>query len=49
MLDRGGSDPDGSSSSSLSCFVEVQFRGRRHRTSAVDSNTPIWNEQVCLG
>lgn len=39
-------DAGGGGSSCLSVFVEVQFRGRRQRTSAVDSNAPIWNEQV---
>jgi hypothetical protein len=45
FLAREGGDAD-SSSSCLSCFVEVHFRGKRQRTSAVDSNAPIWNEQV---
>lgn len=45
FLAREGGDADGSSSC-LSCFVEVHFRGKRQRTSAVDSNTPNWNEQV---
>jgi hypothetical protein len=31
---------------SLSCFVEVVFRGRRQRSTSVDSNAPMWNEQV---
>lgn len=31
---------------SLSCFVEVKFRGKAQRTAAVDSNMPMWNEQV---
>jgi hypothetical protein len=35
-----------SSSSSLSCFVEVKFRGKAQRTAAVDSDMPMWNEQV---
>ena len=41
-------DADGSASC-LSCFVEVHFMGKRQRTSAVDSNAPIWNEQVRWG
>lgn len=45
FMARGGDDADGSSTC-LSCFVEVQFRGKRQRTTAVDSNSPIWNEQV---
>lgn len=44
----GRDGDDGEGGSSLSCFVEVQFRGRRQRTTAVDSNVPIWNEQVCI-
>ncbi|KAI8465651.1 MAG: hypothetical protein J3K34DRAFT_487137 [Monoraphidium minutum] len=32
----------------LSCFVEVRFRGAARRTAAVDSNSPIWNEQVAF-
>jgi hypothetical protein len=35
-----------SSSSTLSCFVEVKFRGKAQRTAAVDSDMPMWNEQV---
>eukprot|EP00878_Enallax_costatus_P041472 GHUV01048262.1.p1 GENE.GHUV01048262.1~~GHUV01048262.1.p1 ORF type:complete len:320 (+),score=99.12 GHUV01048262.1:563-1522(+) len=31
---------------SLSCFVEVKFRGKAQRTAAVDSNMPMWNEQL---
>jgi hypothetical protein len=45
FMARGGEDADGSSTC-LSCFVEVHFRGKRQRTTAVDSNAPIWNEQV---
>ena len=30
----------------ISCFVEVRFRGHARRTAAVDSELPIWNEQV---
>jgi hypothetical protein len=30
----------------LSCFVEARFRGMVRRTVAVDSDSPIWNEQV---
>jgi hypothetical protein len=45
FMARDGPDTDGSSSC-LSVFVEVHFRGKRQRTSAVDSNAPIWNEQV---
>lgn len=45
FMSRDGSEADGSSSC-LSVFVEVHFRGKRQRTSAVDSNAPIWNEQV---
>jgi hypothetical protein len=47
--DAGGSSSGSSSGSCLSVFVEVHFRGRRQRTSAVDSNAPIWNEQVGSG
>lgn len=46
FMARDGPDADGSSGC-LSVFVEVHFRGKRQRTSAVDSNAPIWNEQVC--
>jgi hypothetical protein len=42
----GAGEAAGSSSSSLSCFVEVKFRGRAQRTAAVDSDMPMWNEQV---
>lgn len=31
---------------SLSCFLEVKFRGNAQRTAAVDSDMPMWNEQV---
>lgn len=33
-------------SEGLSCFVEARFRGPARRTVAVDSDSPIWNEQV---
>ncbi|KAF6253850.1 hypothetical protein COO60DRAFT_1463007 [Scenedesmus sp. NREL 46B-D3] len=36
----------GSSNSSLSCFVEVKFRGKAQRTAAVDSDMPMWYEQL---
>lgn len=45
----GGPGEAAGSSSSLSCFVEVKFRGRTQRTAAVDSDMPMWNEQVSRG
>jgi hypothetical protein len=42
----GGAGEAASSSSTLSCFVEVKFRGKAQRTAAVDSDMPMWNEQV---
>jgi hypothetical protein len=44
-----GEAAGGSSGSSLSCFVEVKFRGKAQRTAAVDSDMPMWNEQVGKG
>lgn len=45
-----GADADresaGQGSEGLSCFVEVKFRGKVQRTAAVDSDEPMWNEQV---
>jgi hypothetical protein len=42
----GAGEAAGSSSSTLSCFVEVKFRSKAQRTAAVDSDMPMWNEQV---
>jgi len=39
-------EPIGGAEGPLSCFVEVRFRGAARRTVAVDSMSPIWNEQV---
>lgn len=44
--ESGSSSSNHVSSSCLSCFVEVKFRGKAQRTAAVDSNMPLWNEQV---
>eukprot|EP00775_Hariotina_reticulata_P004277 gene4277-4531_t len=46
MGSESGSSTGNASSSCLSCFVEVKFRGKAQRTAAVDSNMPLWNEQV---
>ncbi len=41
--------PEAGAGSSLSCFVEVRFRGQARRTAAVESDMPLWNEQVSRG